>query len=65
MQTYDQWFQARIKRAMTDTRAPLMESKWQEVRAVKLVERKRLLSENQNPTNGLPQAAAQTETCPT
>ena len=41
---YDTWFQARVKRAMADTRAPLTEVEWEAVRAAKLAERKRLLA---------------------
>jgi hypothetical protein len=41
---YDTWFQARVKRAMADTRAPLGEAEWQAIRAEKLAERARLLA---------------------
>jgi hypothetical protein len=41
---YDTWFQARVKRAMADKRAPLSEAEWAAIRAGKLAERARLLA---------------------
>jgi hypothetical protein len=46
---YDTWFQARVKRAMADTRAPLTEAEWEAIRADKLAERARLLAAHSKP----------------
>lgn len=43
---YDTWFQARVKRAMADKRAPLSEAEWETIRATKLAERTSLLASN-------------------